>query len=67
VNERLPADSFVTCPLCHTGAILTEVALSAGGAWCCVTCGAHWDSARVSTVTAYRAWVAEHRPASVVK
>lgn len=66
INERPSAASFVTCPLCHTAdAIVTDAALSAGGEWCCVSCSAQWDSARIARVAAYRAWVGAHRPSSL--
>jgi hypothetical protein len=50
---------FVTCPMCHTGASLTESALEAGGAWRCVRCGQHWDADRLTAVAAYAVWVAD--------
>lgn len=49
-----------TCPLCHTtDASLTADALKTGGNWRCVRCGQRWDAARLATVAAYTAWVAE--------
>lgn len=50
----------VTCPMCHTGASLTQSALDAGDAWRCVRCGQHWDAARLAAVAGYAAWVVEH-------
>ena len=62
-GERTPLPLHATCPLCHTAdAMLTEAALAAGGEWSCATCSAHWDAARIAKVTAYHAWVREHRP-----
>ncbi len=49
----------VTCPLCHTGASLTQNALQAGEAWRCVRCGQHWDAGRVAAVAAYAVWDAD--------
>jgi hypothetical protein len=58
------APSLATCPLCHTpDPLLTEAALAGGADWSCATCRADWSAARVATVIAYRAWLAEHRPA----
>ena len=48
-----------TCPMCHTPTSITESAIQAGGAWRCVTCGQHWDAARLAVVAAYAAWSAE--------
>lgn len=48
-----------SCPLCHTGAGLTQSALDAGGSWRCVRCGQHWDGVRLAAVAAYAAWVAD--------
>ena len=48
---------FVTCPMCHTPASLTQSAVDAGGAWQCVRCGQQWNAARLATVAAYAAWV----------
>ena len=48
-----------TCPLCRTSAPLTQSATEAGGAWRCVSCGQHWDAARLAVVAA-NAWTAEH-------
>jgi predicted Zn finger-like uncharacterized protein len=51
---------FVTCPMCHTSAALSQSALEAGGEWRCVRCGQHWDAARVAAVAAYAAWSVDH-------
>jgi Zn ribbon nucleic-acid-binding protein len=53
-----------TCPRCHTSATLAQSAIDAGGAWRCVRCGQHWDSARLSAVAAYAAWTIDHDRAS---
>jgi len=49
----------VSCPMCHTGASLTQSALQAGEAWRCVRCGQHWDAGRVAAVAAYAVWDAD--------
>ena len=49
-----------TCPMCHASATLSQSALEAGGAWRCVTCGQHWDAARLAAVAAYAAWSVDH-------
>ena len=49
------------CPMCHTPAPLT---LDIDGSWPCLRCGQHWDLARLATVAAYAAWVAERKPPS---
>jgi len=49
----------VTCPMCHTGASVTQRALDAGAAWQCVRCGQQWNAARLATVAAYAAWVVD--------
>ncbi|HVH56620.1 MAG TPA: MJ0042-type zinc finger domain-containing protein [Vicinamibacterales bacterium] len=51
--------SPVTCPMCHTRASLTQSALDAGGTWRCGRCGQQWNAARLTTVAAYAAWVAD--------
>ncbi len=53
----------VTCPMCHTGASVTQRALDAGGAWQCVRCGQQWNAARLATVAAYAAWVLDRAQA----
>jgi hypothetical protein len=46
------------CHTTHHG--LTDHALAIGGDWQCVRCGQRWDSARLTAVAAYAAWVLEH-------
>ena len=46
------------CPLCHTAAAQSALALAAGELWRCVTCGQTWTAERLETVAAYEAWVA---------
>lgn len=53
----------VTCPMCHTGASLTQAALDAGAAWRCGRCGQQWDAPRLKTVAAYATWVADRERA----
>src|SRR5690349_22757988 len=48
------------CPMCHTSATVTQIALEAGGDWRCVRCGQHWDARRLATVAAYTAWAVDH-------
>ena len=49
-----------TCPMCHTSATLSQSALEAGGDWRCVSCGQHWDVARLAAVAAYAARTVDH-------
>jgi len=49
----------VACPMCHTGAPLTQAALARGDSWRCVRCGQHWDAHRLAAVAAYAVWTAE--------
>jgi predicted Zn finger-like uncharacterized protein len=51
---------FATCPLCHTAATLSQIALEAGGDWRCTRCGQRWDATRLAAVAAYAAWRADH-------
>ena len=71
MNQALPqvattaqkAAGFATCPLCHMAeATMADGAVEKGGGWRCARCGQRWDAARLATVGAYAAWVAEHQP-----
>jgi hypothetical protein len=54
-----------TCPMCHTvHASLSTTAIDAGADWRCARCGQRWDAERLSTVSAYQAWVRENDSAS---
>jgi ribosomal protein L37AE/L43A len=57
LDEEPEVPRSVTCPMCHTPASLTQIALDAGGAWQCVRCGQQWNAARLATVAAYATWV----------
>jgi ribosomal protein L37AE/L43A len=51
---------LVTCPLCHMAeATMADGAVEKGIDWRCARCGQRWDAARLATVGAYAAWVAE--------
>jgi transcription elongation factor Elf1 len=69
LNQTLPqvtttarkAAGFATCPLCQMAeATMADGAVEQGAAWQCARCGQRWDAARLATVGAYAAWVAEH-------
>ncbi len=56
------------CPMCHTvDQTMTAEMLAVGGGWRCITCGQHWDAARLATVAAYVEWVAARDIANGVK
>jgi predicted Zn finger-like uncharacterized protein len=59
LDDRPHVAQSVTCPMCHTGASITQSALDAGGAWRCVRCGQPWNKARLAVVAAYAAWVVD--------
>jgi len=59
LGDEQDAPLFVTCPMCHTPASLTQSAIDAGADWRCVRCGQRWTARRLSAVAAYAAWVVE--------
>lgn len=48
------------CPLCRTTAAARED--DAAAEWLCGRCGQRWTVARLASVTAYAAWLAERQP-----
>ena len=61
--EGDPAVPPPACPMCGTGAPLTQQTIDAGGAWQCARCGQHWDAARLVAVASYSAWAVERERA----
>ena len=49
----------VTCPLCHTPAVMTT-ALESDANWTCAVCAQNWDAERLERVAVYAAYVATH-------
>jgi len=50
--------AYATCPLCRTTATRAN---DAAADWLCARCGQRWTAARLASVTAYDAWVAERQ------
>ena len=59
VNEPIGV-RHATCPMCHTVALVSQQSVDDGADWRCVTCGQHWDAARLAAVAAYAVWRVDH-------